>query len=163
MFSFGFDSMVTRFANESVRWVHGPLAYAWSILRCLKSYRAHPLQITSDTQNFSGGVIFAVVGNSVSYGGGVTMTPRARLDDGLLDICIVPAMGKLELLRWVPSAYRGEHLAHPRIAYFQASTVTLTSPSRLELFGDGEFMQELPATIEVVPGAIRVMVPEARI
>ena len=87
------------------------------------------------------------------------MAPRARLDDGMLDVCIVPAMSKLELLRWVPSAYRGEHLAHPRIQYFQASKVALSSPSRLELFGDGEFLQELPATIEAVPRALRVIVP----
>jgi len=87
------------------------------------------------------------------------MAPRARLDDGMLDVCIVPAMGKLELLRWIPSAYRGEHLAHPRIQYFQASQVILSSPSRLELFGDGEFMQELPAAIEAVPRALRVIVP----
>ena len=91
------------------------------------------------------------------------MAPRARLDDGLLDVCIVPEMGKFELLRWVPRAYRGEHLAHPRIVYFQARKITLESPSRLELFGDGEFIQELPATIEVVPRALRVIVPRTNL
>jgi diacylglycerol kinase (ATP) len=158
----GFDSIVTRFANEQVQWVNGPPRYAWSILRCLKFYRPYPLEIQSDTQNFSGDVIFATIGNNRSYGGGVTMAPRAQLDDGLLDVCIVPAMSKLELLRWVPAAYRGEHLAHPRIRYFQARKVTLNSPCRLELFADGEFIQELPATIEAVPNALRVMVPADR-
>ena len=156
----GFDSIVTRFANERVRWVHGPLAYAWAILRCLKFYRPHAMEIRSDEQDFSGEVIFVTIGNNISYGGGVKMAPRARLDDGLLDVCIVPAMTKLELLRWVPAAYRGEHLAHPRMIYFQARRITLQSTSRLELFGDGEFMRELPATIEVVPGALRVIVPQ---
>jgi diacylglycerol kinase (ATP) len=155
----GFDSVVTRFANERVRWVRGSPAYAWAILRCLKFYRAHPLELRSSGRDYSGEVIFVTIGNSVAYGGGVRMAPRARLDDGLLDICIVPAMGKLELLRWVPRAYLGKHLAHPRIQYFQASRVTLTSPSRLELFGDGEFLQELPATIEVAPRALCVIVP----
>jgi diacylglycerol kinase (ATP) len=155
----GFDSVVTRFANERVRWVRGSFAYAWAILRCLKFYRPHLLEVRSNGRNYSGEVIFVTVGNTVSYGGGVKMAPRARLDDGMLDVCIVPAMGKIELLRWIPSAYRGEHLAHPRIQYFQASQVTLSSPSRLELFADGEFLQELPATIEAVPRALRVIVP----
>ena len=155
----GFDSVVTRFANERVRWVRGAPAYAWAILRCLKFYRPYRLEIRSNGREYSGDVIFVTIGNSVSYGGGVMMAPRARLDDGMLDVCIVPAMGKLELLRWIPSAYRGEHLAHPRIQYFQASQVILSSPSRLELFGDGEFMQELPAAIEAVPRALRVIVP----
>ena len=85
--------------------------------------------------------------------------PQARLDDGLLDVCIVTEMSKLELLRWIPNAYRGTHLKNPRILYFQAERVTLRSDSRLELFGDGEFVQELPATIEVVPRSLNVIVP----
>jgi diacylglycerol kinase (ATP) len=155
----GFDSVVTRYANERVRRLKGSLAYAWSILRSLENYRPEPLEIVSDVQRFSGEVIFAVVGNNVSYGGGIHLTPRARLDDGLLDVCIVPYIGKWELLRWVPSAYRGLHLRHPRIVYFQARQVSLHSTSRLELFGDGEFLQELPAAIEVVPGALPIIVP----
>jgi diacylglycerol kinase (ATP) len=154
----GFDSVVNRYANDRARRVHGRLAYLWGILRCLKFYRAQPLELISDGQNFSGEVMFAVVGNNTSYGDGVKMTPRARLDDGLLDVCIVPAMSKWELLRWVPRTYRGTHLAHPRIVYFQACSVTLRSAARLELFGDGEFLQELPATIEVIPRALRVVV-----
>jgi diacylglycerol kinase (ATP) len=155
----GFDSVVTRYANERVRRLRGPWAYAWSILRCLKSYRPEPLEIVSDAQEFSGDVVLAVVGNNVSYGGGIHLTPRAKLDDGLLDVCIVPYLGKWELLRWVPSAYRGEHLKHPRIIYFQARKVSLSTSSRLELFGDGEFMQELPATIEIVPRVLPIIVP----
>jgi diacylglycerol kinase (ATP) len=155
----GFDSVVTRYANERARRLRGSWAYAWSILRCLKSYRPEPLKIMSDVQEFFGDVIFAVVGNNVSYGGGIHLAPRAKLDDGLLDVCVVPYMGKLEFLRWVPRAYRGEHLKHPRIIYFQAPRVSLTTTSRLELFGDGEFMQELPATIEIVPRVLPVIVP----
>ena len=155
----GFDSVVTRYANERVHRLGGSWAYAWSILRCLKSYRPEPLRVVSDAQQFSGEVIFAVVGNNVSYGGGIHLTPRAKLDDGLLDVCIVPYIGKLEFLRWVPRAYRGEHLKHPRIIYFQARKVSLSSTSPLELFGDGEFMQQLPATIEIIPGALPVIVP----
>jgi len=156
----GFDSVVTRYANERVRRLRGSWAYAWAILRCLETYRPEPLEIVSDTRDFSGEVIFAVVGNNVSYGGGIHLTPRAKLDDGLLDVCIVPYLRKWELLRWVPRAYRGEHLQHPRIIYFQARKVSLSTTSHLELFGDGEFMQELPATIEVVPGAQPVVVPD---
>ena len=155
----GFDSVVTRYANERVRRLRGSWAYGWSILRSLENYRPEPLEITSDALQFSGEVIFAVAGNNVSYGGGLRLTPRAKLDDGLLDVCIVPYIGKWELLRWIPSTYRGQHLRHPRIIYFQTPKVSFQSSSRLELFGDGEFMQELPATIEVVPRVLSVIVP----
>lgn len=155
----GFDSVATRFANDPARRLQGRFAYAWGILRCLGTYRAQPLEVTSDVRNFSGRMMFAVVGNNSSYGNGFRIAPRAALDDGLLDVCIVPAMSKWELLRWVPSVYRGGHLAHPGIVYFKARRVTLRSAARLELFGDGEFLKELAATIEVLPGALRVIAP----
>jgi diacylglycerol kinase (ATP) len=155
----GFDSIVTRHANEHARWLSGSLAYTWSLLCCMREYRPQQLEIVADGKSFCGEVLFAVVGNNSSYGGGIRLAPRARLDDGLLDICIVPYMSRIELLRWVPRAYRGEHLNHPRIKYLQARQITLRPASRMELFGDGEFLQELPATIEVVPRALRVIAP----
>jgi diacylglycerol kinase (ATP) len=155
----GFDSVATRFANQPARRLHGRLAYAWGIMRCLRSYQAQPLELTSDTRNFSGEVMFAVVANNSAYGDGLKIAPGALLDDGLLDVCIIPAMSKWELLRWVPSVYRGRHIAHNGIIYFKASRVTLRSAARLELFGDGEFLGELPATLEVLPRALRVIAP----
>lgn len=155
----GFDSVVNRYVNERARLFRGRFVYAWSLMRCLGTYCPQPIELTSDTQNFSGDVMFAVVGNNATYGGGVRISPRAVLDDGLLDVCIVPAMSKWELLRWVPSAYRGEHLAHSGIIYFKARRITLKSSARLELFADGEFLTELPATIEVLPRALRVLAP----
>jgi diacylglycerol kinase (ATP) len=155
----GFDSTVTRYANEHARWLSGSLAYTWSLLRCLPDYGPKQLEIIADGESFSQDVVFAVVGNNVSYGGGIRLAPRAKLDDGLLDICIIPYMSRLELLRWVPRAYRGEHLQHPRIQYLQSRKITLRASSPTELFGDGEFLQELPATIEALPRALRVIAP----
>jgi len=155
----GFDSIVTGYANKHARWLSGSLAYIWSLLCCMREYRPQQLEIIADDASYSGNVLFAVVGNNSSYGGGIRLAPRAKLDDGLLDVCIVPFISRLELLCWVPRAYRGEHLNHPRIKYLQARKITLRAASRMELFGDGEFLQELPATIEVAPRALRVLAP----
>jgi diacylglycerol kinase (ATP) len=155
----GFDSIVNRHTNEEAARLSGSVAYLWSLLCCMKEYRPRPLQITTDAQTFAGEVLFAVVGNCRSYAGGIKVTPRADFADGLLDVCVVPFMTRRELVRWVPRAYRGEHLRHPRIKYFQARRVTLHSSVPMELFGDGEFIQALPATIETLPRALRVIAP----
>jgi diacylglycerol kinase (ATP) len=155
----GFDSTVTAYANQRARWLSGPLAYAWSLLCCMREYRPQQLEVIADGQSYSGKVLFAVVGNNCSYGGGIRMAPRAKLDDGLVDVCIVPYIDRLELLRWFPRTYRGEHLHHPRIKYLQARKIRLIAASRMELYGDGEFLQELPVTIEVLPRALRVIAP----
>src|SRR5208282_3600266 len=67
----GFDSTVTRYANEHARWLSGSLAYTWSLLFCLPEYRPQQLEIVADGEAFSGEVLFAVVGNNASYGGGI--------------------------------------------------------------------------------------------
>ena len=155
----GFDSVVNRYANERAHRLHGRFAYAWGIARCLKAYQPLPMKLSSDALNFEGEIIFAVVGNNSWYGDGFRIAPRARLDDGFLDICIVPAMSKWELVRWIPDAHRGTHLAHPRILYAQTRQVRLESPARLEVFADGEFLQDLPVMIDVLPRALHVVAP----
>jgi len=155
----GFDSMVARYVNEHAQNIRGRFAYAWAILRCSKVYQPQPLEIEAEGFSFSGDVIAVLVGNYSLYGGGFRVAPHARADDGLLDVCLIPAMSKIRLLPWIPRIYRGTHLAHPSIQYFQTPHLTLRSRARLDLYGDGEFIQPLPATIEVLPHALRVIVP----
>ena len=155
----GFDSMVARYVNEHVQKVRGRVAYGWAILRCLKDYLPQTVEVEAEGFHFNGDVIAILVGNHSLYGGSFRITPRARPDDGLLDVCLIPAMSKIRLLPWIPRICQGTHLAHPRIQYFQTSRLTLCSPTSLDLYGDGEFIQPLPATIEALPRALRVIVP----
>jgi diacylglycerol kinase family enzyme len=71
--------------------VGGSPRYAWAILRCLKFYHLFCLEMHSDAQDFAGDITFATIGNNRPDGGGATMTPRARPDYGLPDVCIVLA------------------------------------------------------------------------
>jgi diacylglycerol kinase (ATP) len=156
----GLDAMVARYVNERAQRIRCRLTYAWGVLRCLEAYRPASLEIRADGVSFSGEIMSVLIGNHPFYGGGFRIAPHARADDGLLDICLIPAMSKLRLLPWLPRVYRGTHLAHPRIRYFQTRRIELRSPAPLELFADGEFMQELPAVIEAAPRALRVIVPQ---
>ena len=136
------------------------LAYAWGVLRCLQTYQPRPLEVRADGLNFRGEIMSVLIGNHPFYGGGFRIAPHARADDGLLDVCLIPEMSKMKLLPWLPRVYRGTHLAHPRIQYFQTRRIELHSPAPLDLFADGEFMQELPAAIAVAPRALRVIVAQ---
>jgi diacylglycerol kinase (ATP) len=156
----GIDSMVARYVNEHAPRIRGRLAYFWAIAHCLRVYRPQPLEVQAEGFVFSGQVMAVLAGNHASYGGGFRITPRARSDDGLLDVCLIPAMSKLSLLPWIPRAYLGRHLAHPRIQYLQTPRVMLNSPQSLDVYADGEFIQQLPATIEAIPHALNVVVPD---
>ena len=106
---------------------------------------------------FQGGIALAAVANGRYFGGGMHVAPEARPDDGLLDLVIIPALPKHELLMRLPSLYRGTHLAAPGVALFRGRRVELEplgEPALGEV--DGEPVARLPMTVEVRPGALQV-------
>lgn len=155
----GFDAEVTALANQDSAWLRGKAVYVNAVFRTLARFTPKRLEIEYDDRRFVGEAMFVAVGNTTSYGGGLKIVPQAQPDDGWLDICIAKKTTKLELLRQLPSAYKGRHVHHPAIEIHRARRVTISSPDPVALFGDGEFLQPLPVTIEVIPQALQVIVP----
>lgn len=97
--------------------------------------------------------------NGVSFGGSFRVTPQAQGDDGLLDLLMVDAVGRLGILGLVPLIMLGRHAGHPRIRLARARRVLLEAIEPLDLELDGEL--PLPPAkriaIEILPGALRVM------
>jgi diacylglycerol kinase (ATP) len=75
-------------------------------------FRAAEMTVTAEGTEFRRSAFFIAVGNALSYGGGMKVTPQATLDDGLLDICLVkqneqaeaPLLGADDFFRQTPSA-----------------------------------------------------------
>ena len=97
--------------------------------------------------------------NAPSYGHGMRIAPRARLDDGKLDVCFVRRTSKLRLLRLFPTVFSGGHLSLPEVEYAQCSALKIESERPLDIFADGEFIGCTPAEVRVRPRALRVIVP----
>jgi diacylglycerol kinase family enzyme len=86
------------------------------------------------------------------------VAPRAFLDDRLLDLVIIGAVGLRDFLLWGPKFYRGKHLSHPRVQYRTVSTVSGSSLAQILVEVDGETIGTLPATFTLLPRALRVRV-----
>ena len=89
----GFDSEVTECANTQVPLFTGTLAYTVAVFYKLLSFKPKRLTIRHDGGVFENEVMFAVFGNSKSYGGGMKITPEAEMDDGLIDVVVVERGG----------------------------------------------------------------------
>ena len=98
------------------------------------------------------------VGNGPSFGGGLRITEGAMLDDGMLDVVVIKPLSKLELLRTYPKLFKGTHVHHPQYRHHRVRRVTVAAPG-IVAYADGERIGALPLTVEVVPGALRVLVP----
>jgi len=104
-------------------------------------------------------MVAAVFANTPFYGGGMKIAPRARMDDGLLDVCLIHAIPKLKLLGLFPSVYFGRHLAIDGVEYFPVSRAQVVPDRTLSVYADGEYVCETPAEIAAVRNALRVIVP----
>ena len=101
----------------------------------------------------------AVFANTPYYGGGMKIAPRARMDDGFLDVCMIRAISKLKLLGVFPSVYFGWHLGIREVEYFPASALHVETDHPLSVYADGEYVCETPMEIRAVRNGLRVIVP----
>jgi diacylglycerol kinase (ATP) len=155
----GFDSKVARRAQRQIPFLSGAAVYVFALLRTLTDFRPIETRIAYDTGVYEGLMTFVTVGNNDRYGGGMRITPHASMHDGLLDLCLVKEVTCSTLLRVFPRVFRGAHLDHPQVFYTKTKRVAIESTEPAELFADGEFIQPIPARIEVVPAALDVVVP----
>jgi len=89
------------------------------------------------------------------------VTPAALMDDGLFDVLILDRVGRAEFLKVFPKVFAGTHVDHPAVRILRGARVRLDA-SGITSYADGEPFHPVPLRAEVVPGALRVIVPEAR-
>jgi diacylglycerol kinase (ATP) len=155
----GVDSEVTRRANESRLPLRGHAVYTWAVLRTLSSFRPYHFTIEADGWNYEGDVMFAGVANNRSYGGGMILSPPSRPDDGVIEVCIIEKRSRLSLLASFPRLFRGTHLNLPGVKLFRCRRLHIASDRPADFYADGEPMGKLPIDIEVIPGALDILVP----
>ena len=154
----GFDSETNREAN-AIKYLRGPAVYVAAVIRTLRRFSPAAFTVTLDgvQKRFRG--FFVAVGNAASYGGGMKITPDARLDDGVFDVCLVGEMSKPALLGQLPRLFTGGHVRHPAVEVLRAATVTIEADRTFSLYADGEEIGPLPATLTIDPSALEVVAP----
>lgn len=151
----GFDAMVAERAGSR----GGQLTYLRAVVTSLRDY--HPAEVAvavSGVEAWTGLAASVVVCNGQSFGGGMRIAPGARPDDGQLDVVLLGALGRAELIRWLPTVYWGGHLANPKIKTWRAAAVRVTTPAPLPVQIDGELCAHTPLDITIHPAALRLLV-----
>ena len=87
------------------------------------------------------------------------LAPDASLEDGRLDIVTIAAQGKLRYLRGLPRVFNGSHLQDPAIDIVQGAEITFSADRPFTAYADGDPIGDLPLTVKVLPGSLRVVAP----
>ncbi|MGH2952618.1 MAG: diacylglycerol/lipid kinase family protein [Solirubrobacterales bacterium] len=156
--SCGFDSDANRIANRA-RAVKGRLVYAYAALRALAAWRPARflLDLDGERREFTGYSVAAA--NSAAFGGGMFLAPDAKLDDGQLDVVTVSDVSKLRYLRGLPQVFDGSHVDNDEVDIVRAREVAIEADRPFAVYADGDHLADLPATVRLLPRALRVIAP----
>ncbi|WP_082748102.1 diacylglycerol kinase [Nocardioides jensenii] len=151
----GFDAIVNERANE-MTWPREQMRYNLATLAELRTFRPLHYTLELDGEIRTVDAMLVAVGNGPSFGGGLRITEGALLDDGLLDVVIIKAMSRPELIRTYPKLFSGTHVSHPAYEHHRVRRVTVATPGIVG-YADGERFGALPLTVECAPLALEVL------
>lgn len=155
----GVIAAALRKTTPSVKRVLGQrLAYPMGLLAALLNYRAPRMRVTVDETTLEEDFLFVGASNTEIAGGGMRVAPGALLDDGVLNLNLISAMGQWSALLQLRRLARGRHLGHPKVRYMTARRVQVDAAPPLDIAADGDLIGHTPAQITSKPGALRVLV-----
>ena len=159
----GLDAVVAKRINDDAAKrgfrLRGTPAYIATIVKTLGDFRGAKLSLELDGEKIETRAMLCAIANARSYGGGMRVAPRALLDDGFFDICLVGDATRIEFLRAFPSVFKGTHESHPKVQTWRAKNVRIESAVPLPVLADGELVGTTPLEITILPRAATMMIP----
>lgn len=153
----GFDAAVAERINRGIRGLGGTAAYLAAVAMELAVHRPRKFWLEAETERWAEKAMLVCAANAASYGGGMRVAPQASLEDGLLDLVVVGAVGMGRFLTQFPKVFSGKHVGLPEVAYVQTPEVRVESDERVPVLADGDIVGTTPVKFRVLPGAIQVV------
>jgi YegS/Rv2252/BmrU family lipid kinase len=155
----GLDARVAhRFAsNGLVR--RGFRRYAAITVHELFTYKPDYHTIVTDGRTLQARTLLIAIANSRQYGNGALIAPEAQLDDGRLDVVVVPARSPLAALAQIPRMFSGRIATVPGVTMSSAVDIRVTSRQPVLYHVDGEpYIGAAVVAARPWPAALRVVV-----
>jgi diacylglycerol kinase family enzyme len=157
--SIGFSADVaTLRARRFSRW--GELGYQIAIFLTLARFRRRPFPLVAngDQQIDSRPCLFLTFNNTKFTGGTMMIAPTADSNDGFIEFVRWGPIGRVGLIRNLPGLYDGTHIQHPLAEVRKVSRIAFHLDEPLDVMIDGEVVTLHCQTLDVLPGALNVVV-----
>jgi diacylglycerol kinase (ATP) len=159
LLSIGFSADVaTLRARYFSGW--GELGYQSSIFICLARFRRRPfpLRVDGEEKIDRRPCLFLTFSNSKFTGGTMMIAPKAEVDDGLIEFVRWGPIGRIGLIRNLPTLYDGTHIEHALAERRAAKRVQFELSSPVDVMVDGEVLTLHCEELDVLPSALNVVV-----
>ena len=156
----GFDAEITREVHRKRRAPIIRSAYYGPIVRKWWRYGFPPITVSVDGRLLADDAGIVFVANTPLYGGRLRFAPRARADDGLLDVVCFRTRSRWQILLHYLRTCRGTHLDHPLVAHAQGRRIEIICAARdLPVQTDGDVVATTPLVYTLRPKAVRLLLP----
>jgi YegS/Rv2252/BmrU family lipid kinase len=138
----------------------GELGYQAAIFVTLARFRRRPfpLQVDGKGEIDRRPCLFLTFSNSKFTGGTMMIAPKAEVNDGLIEYVRWGPIGRLGLIRNLPTLYDGTHIDHPMAECQAAKRIDFQLDAPVDVMVDGEVLTLRCQTLDVLPAALRVVV-----
>lgn len=168
MVDFGLDSQVAAIMERVRRWplLGGKRAYLSGVVGALLQPLRFHCQVWADGEPLNEGqLLLCTLAGGSHVGGGYHTAPCSNNQDGLMDVCLVKPLSRFKLLPLMNAYKQGAHLEDPRIqpllVYRRARSVHIKAPRPFTILLDGELREVGDTQVNLLPGAVRFVVPKA--
>lgn len=156
----GFDAVVSKRFNERSNSRRGMLPYYCIAVREALDFRPERTVLRIDGNELVLEPFMVTVANTRQLGGSAVIAPRARIDDGLFDVCVLRNLSISQFFSQAPRLFNGSVEKVPQLDIWRTDHVEIerryASPMQL----DGEPLEAAPRVrIDVIPRALKVRVP----
>ena len=146
--------------SRFIKRLGGAFAFRWAGLVAALRFHPWPVRLQVDDHDETLDMALIAVCNGRYFGGGMAVAPHAALDDGLLDVIVIQAAARRDLILRMNDLYSGAHLNHPGVRMLRGRKVAVTPleparPAPAECDGEGGVRS--PATFDVTPAALTLL------
>lgn len=159
--SLGFDAQVVlkTLNYKKLPLISGKMAYMLGILTSIIKCESHDMEIVIDGRPHKTKTLLVAVGNGKYYGGGMLALPKADINDGLLEICLVEEMKRLRILHLFPRYMKGLHETIPGVHFYRAKNVEIIPDKPVPMNLDGEVLLAGKAVFTIIKNGLRFVSP----
>jgi diacylglycerol kinase family enzyme len=160
MAGIGLDASIVERVRPRLKRRVGEAAFWVSGLSHLARWEPRPFEIEANGETLR--ATFAAVGKAAHYGGDLSITPRARLDEPDFEICAVDSASRVRYLRLLSHAMRREGVREgvAGVRFLRATRARATGDAQVQV--DGELIGRLPMTFEIVPDPVEIIAPRPK-
>lgn len=139
----------------------GEARFAAAALGSLLAWRERRARITVDDETYEGEMNLAAVANGLYAGGGMMLSPEAKVDDGKLDVVSASGLSRAQVMRELARIHKGGHIANPKVRITQgtrARVETFKSEDAMPIEADGNVRGFTPVEFQIMPGVLSFVV-----